>query len=179
MARSKRSYQWVGGGQIVTPKTDASSAVGDVMQLAPAISRTVAEVGRTDCLIQAIYIHVSSHRLLTTSFDALGLVVWVANVSEGSANPVQTLDALSTDVRAYSNKNILILEPLEVPPVLASSDLMTVTTDDRILTHKATFQASRKLDRAQQVLSLQLNTDVSDVMRCFVQARVLLSYGSK
>ncbi len=179
MARSKRSYQWVGGGEILTPKTDASSAVGDVFQIAPAISRTVAEVGRTDCLISAIYVHISTHRLLTTSFDALGLIVWVANVSEGSANPVQTLDALAVDVRAYSNKNILIMEPLEVPPVLASSDLLSVTTDDRIMTHKATFQATRKLDRGQQVLCLQLNSDVSDVVRCFVQVRALLSYGNK
>ncbi len=179
MARNKRSYQWVGGGEILTPKTDASSAVGDIFQIAPAASRTVAEIGRTDCLIEAIYVHVSTHRLLTTSFDALGLIVWVANVSEGSANPVQTLDALATDVRAYGNKNILIMEPLEVPPVLASSDLLSVTTDDRILHHKATFQATRKLDRAQQVLSLQLNSDVSDVVRCFVQVRALLSYGNK
>ncbi len=179
MSRNKRSYQWVGLGQIIVPKTDASSTVGAVMQLAPAISRTVPEVGRTDCLIQAMYIHVSSHRILTTSFDAMGLVVWVANVSEASQNSAQSLDALSLDSRAYSNKNILVLEPMAVPPVLASGDLATVTTDDRVLTHKATFQASRKLDRAQQVLCLQINTDVSDVMRCFVQARVLLSYGTQ
>ncbi len=179
MARNKRSYQWVGGGEIMTPKTDVSSAVGEIFQLAPAISRTVPEVGRTDCLIEAIYIHVSTHRLLTVSLDALGLIVWVSNVSEASNNPVQTLDALATDARAYSNKNILIMEPLVVPPILASGDLLSVTTDDRILTHKATFQATRKLDRAQNVLCLQLNSDVSDVVRCFVQARVLLSYGSR
>ncbi len=179
MPRNKRSYQWVGGGQIIVPKTDASSTVGAIMQLAPAISRTVSEVGRTECLIEAIYIHVSTHRILTTSLDAAGLIVWVSNVSEASQNPVQSLDALSLDVRAYANKNILVLEPLVVPPILASGDLLSVTTDDQVVTHKATFQATRKLDRAQQVLCLQINTDVSDVIRCFVQARVLLSYGSK
>jgi len=179
MARSKRSNQWVGGSQIITPKTDVSSTVGAVFQLAPAIARTVPEIGRTECLIQAIYVHISTHRILTTSLDAAGLIVWLANVSEGSANPAQTLDALSPDPRAYANKNILAMEPLAVPPVLASGDLLSVTTSEEIKVHKATYQASRKFDRAQQVLCLQINTDVSDVIRCFVQARVLLSYGSK
>ncbi len=179
MARKNRSYQWVGGSQVITPKTDVSSTVGAVFQLAPAISRTVPELGRTECLIEAMYIHISTHRILTTSFDAAGLIVWLANVSEGSANPTQTLDGLSVDPRAYANKNILVLEPLAVPPVLASSDLATVTTSEEVKVHKATFQATRKFDRAQQVLCLQINTDVSDVIRCFVQARVLLSYGSK
>ncbi len=179
MGRSKRSYQWVGAGSNLASVPDASTAVSDVVQLVPAIKRTDPTVGRTDCLIEAIYIHVSTRRDDVGIVDALGLIVWVGNVAEASANPVQSLDALSTDVRAYANKGILILEPIAVPPLLASGDLVSATPSDAVLVSKHTFRASRKLDRGHNVLCAVINCDLSGEVNCFLQARVLLSYGSR
>ncbi len=179
MARNKRSYQWIGAANVFLPKTDASSATTGILEIAPALLRTAPVQGRTDCLIEAIYIHISTHRVLTTTLDAAGIIVWVANVSEGSDNASQTLDALSTEDRAYSNKNILIMEPFAVPPTVSSSDLVSVAINDAVLVSKHSFQATRKLDRSSQVLALQVNADVSDVIRCFIQVRALLSYGAR
>ncbi len=146
--------------------------------MAPAIKLADIVQQRTSCLIEAIYVHFSTTRILISSLSMVGMIVWVANVSEGSNNPSQTLDALSIDPRAYSNKNILIMEPVPVPPILASGDLLSATTNEEIRTSKYTYQASRKLDRAQQILCMQVNADVDSVVSCFIQYRVLLSYGA-
>lgn len=143
----------------------------------PAIARTADVQQRTSALIEAVYVHISTTRVLISPMFSLGLIVWLGNVSEGSDNPSQTLDALATDSRAYSNKNILIMEPIPVPPILASGDLVTATTSEEIRTSKHTYQASRKIDRAQQVLCMQVNGEVASVVNCFIQFRVLLSYG--
>ncbi len=178
MAKSKRRYVWVGKGELLTPVTDASTSVGNVMEIVPAILRTSALGADTNCLVEALYINVSTRRSGVTTFDAAGLIVWTANVVEGGDSPAQTLDALSLDDRAYANKNIMVMAPLEVPPILGASDLATFIQNDEIRTTHLEYQAKRKLDRSNQVLALIINTDVSSVIRCFVQVRCLLSYGS-
>lgn len=160
------------------PKIDASSAASDVFQIVLAIPCTSDPIGRTSCLIEAIYLYISFHREEITALDAFGLICWIANISEGSDNPSQMLDAISTTSRAYANKNIMILEPIPAAPILGTSDLLAFSTNNETTVFKHTFQATRKLDRANQSVCVQLNSDVSDVMRCFVQARVLLSYGT-
>ncbi len=99
-------------------------------------------------------------------------------MGEGQDSPVQSLNAIPTDDRAYGNKNILVMGQIDVPPVLAASDLLSFDTSEELRTTKFEYQASRKLDRSNQVLCLVINSDVSDVLRCFVQVRALLSYGS-
>ncbi len=178
MARSKRKYVWVGGGQIILPVTDASTSVGDVMEIVPAIPRTSELGADTSCLVEALYINVSTHRLTLDSLDAAGVIVWTANVVEGGDSPAQTLDAISTDSRAYANKNIMVMAPLEVPPVIPVGNAATFATSEATVVSHFEYQATRKLDRSNQVLALTINTDVSDVLRCFVQVRCLLSYGS-
>ncbi len=145
----------------------------------PAVGRTDDIQSRTTALIEAIYVHISTRRETTDILNAAGMICWLANVSEGSDNPSQTLDALAVDSRAYSNKNILIMEPLAVPPMLGAGDLLSVIPSEEIITSKHTYQASRKIDRSQQVLCMMLNSDVSSVLNCFVQFRVLLSYGAR
>ncbi len=175
---ARRKYQWVGHGNVIVPKTDASTPTSELLELVPAVLRTSAAGPRTDCLIEAIYVHVHTHRLLTTTLDACGIIVWTAVVSEGADAPAQSLNAIPTDARAYGNKNILIMAPVPVPPLLGSSDLLSVTPDDQVMVSSYEYQASRKLDRQNQVLALTINSDVSSVLRCFVQVRVLLSWGS-
>ncbi len=178
MAKRKRRYNWVGKGQLMVPVTDASTSVGNVMEIVPAILRTSALGADTQCLVEALYIHVSTRRTGVTTFDAAGLIVWTANVVEGGDSPAQTLDAISTDDRAYANKNIMVLAPIDVPPILGASDLATFIQNDEIRTTRFEYQAKRKLDRSNQVLSFVINTDVSSVISCFVQVRCLLSYGT-
>ncbi len=175
---SKRKTQWVGGGQVIEPETDASTSIGEVIQLVPALPIADVRGQPTQCLVEAIYLHFSIRRILTTTFDALGFVVWMANIQEGGAAPVQSLDALSTTDRAYGNKAIMMMAPLSVPPLLGTSDLLAFTVNDQIITESHEYQAMRKMDRSSNVLSLILNSDVSVVTRVFCQWRVLLSYGS-
>ncbi len=150
----------------------------EVIQLVPALPQANALGENTQCLIEAIYLHFSIQRLLITNFDALGFVVWLAALQEGSsALPVQSLDALSTRDRDYGNKAILMMAPLPVPPILASSDLVSAITNEAIVTDHHEYQATRKYDRAGQVLCMAVNSDVSVVCNVFCQWRVLLSYG--
>ncbi len=170
----RKSTFWVGGGEIREPETDASTSTGEVIQLLPAVVRTANLGPDTSVVIEAIYLHFHIHRILTTVFDALGFMVWISNVTETSELPVQSLDALSTDDRAYANKNILMMEPLPVPPNLNSGDLLSAAVNDEIYVSSHQFRASRKLDRASNVLCLNLNSDVSAVTRVFCQWRILL-----
>ncbi len=179
MARSKRSYQWVGDGVIINAVPDVSTSVGGIMQILPALTSSSSPEGRTQVLLEALYVRISTHRVGIDAVAAAGVVVWVANVSEGSNNPVQSLDSLSTQSRAYSNKNILILEPFAVPPILAASDLLTAIPSEETMVSDHRYSASRKIDRSTQVLSLQVNADVSSQIQCFVQVRALLSYGAR
>ncbi len=176
---ARRRYQWVGGSKSQEPATDASSGLSTIMEMVPA-ELLATQVGpNTQCVIEAIYLHFSIHRLLITEVDALGFIVWTANVVEGGDTPVQTLDALSLAPRAYGNKNIMMMAPLPFPGIFLSSDLLSATVTEEGLVAHHEYQASRKLDRSNQVLALQVNSDVSAVFNVFAQWRVLLSYGQK
>lgn len=172
----KRTTQWFGGGQVIEPETDVSTSVSEIIELIPALK--VADfVGQpSSAIIEGIYLDFSIHRILTTTFDALGFLVWIVAVGEGSEAPIQALDALSTETRFYANKNIMMQFPLPVPPLLGTSDLLAFTINDEIKTAHFEFKARRKLDRSAQVLAMTLNSDVSVVTRVFCQWRVLLSY---
>ncbi len=173
---AKRRKQWVGGSDLIVSATDASTAVSDITEMIPAELSTAAVGQNTQCLIEAIYLKFSIRRLLITSFDALGFMVWVANVAETGNTPVQALNALSTTARTYGNKNIMMMAPLPVSPLLAASDLLTFVPNDEILVADHEYQANRKLDRSNQVLSLTVNSDVDAVVQVFAQWRVLLTY---
>ncbi len=176
---AKRKYQWTGGGQIIEPEPDASTSVGEVIRVVPALSPSADAGADTQCVVEAIYMHFSVHRLLITELDALGFLVWTANVAESGSDPSQALDALSTTDRAYANKNILMMAPLAVPRIGLSADLLSATVTEEVLVSSHEFQASRKLDRSNQVLAMTVNSDVSVVVSVFCQWRVLLSYGAR
>ncbi len=175
----KRRYQWVGGGQNIEPEPDASTSVGEVIRVIPATTTSEAAGENTQMVIEAIYMHFSIHRLLITELDALGFMVWTANVAEAGNDPSQALDALSTVDRAYANKNILMMAPLPVPRIALSSDLLSGTVTEEVLVSSHEYQASRKFDRSNQVLAMTVNSDVSVVVSVFCQWRVLVSYGNK
>ncbi len=176
---AKRKFNWIGGGQIIEPEGDASTSVTEVIQLVPALPAAEARGQNTSCLVEAIYLHFSIHRILTTPLDAVAFVVWMANLQEGaSALPVQALDALSLQDRAAGNKAIMMACPLPVPKNQYSGDLLSVITDDAVITCSHQYKARRKMDRMGQMLAMTVNADVDIVVRIFVQWRVLLSYGS-
>lgn len=175
----KRNFQWTGGGQNIEPETDAGTSVGEVIRIVPALATSGDTGANTRCVVEAIYLHFSIHRLLITELDALGFLVWTANVAESGSDPSQALDALSLVDRAYANKNILMMAPLPVPRIALSSDLLSGTVTEEVLVSSHEFQASRKLDRSNQVLAMTVNSDASLVVSVFCQWRVLLSYGSK
>ncbi len=172
----KRKTQWFGGGKVVVPETDVSTSVAEIVELIPAL-KVADYVGQpSKCVIEALYLDFSCRRLLITTLDALGFLVWVANVTEGGETPIQSLDALSTEARFYGNQDIMMQFPLLVPPLLAASDLLTFVVGDEVTTAHFEFHARRKLDRSSQVLAMTINSDVSSVMTVFVQWRALISY---
>lgn len=176
MAKRKKNYNWVGIGKIIDVVPDASTSVADVLEIVPAILKSAVPGANTQCRIEAMYIHVHTHRTSIATVDACGIIVWTANVVEGGDSPAQTLDAISTDSRAYANKNILVMAPVPVPPILGTSDLLAFIENDQVMVSSYEYQATRKLDRSNQVLALTINSDVSGAVRCFVQVRCLLSY---
>ncbi len=173
---SKKTYSWLGGGQTIDPQTDASTSTADVIQLIPAQPVAAVTNERTRFLIEAIYLNFSVQRILTTTFDALGFLVYQIPPIEDSANPSLALDAISTSDRLYSRKNIMMMAPLPVPPILGTSDLLAFSTSDEILVSHHEYQANRKHDTAFQILAMTINSDVSVVTRVFAQWRVLVSW---
>ncbi len=176
MSKKRKEYQWLGGGENIEPQTGASTSVADVIQLVPGVPIADNAGVRTTFLIEAIYLHFHVHRLLITELDALGFLVYQGNVSDSGNNPVQALDALSLEDRLYSRKQLMMMGPLEVPPIVVSGDLLTATTDERVLVSSHEYQANRKHDRSQQILCLTVNSDVSVVTSVFCQWRVLVSW---
>ncbi len=174
----KRIKQWIGGAKSYEPQTDASTGVGDVIEMIPAIQSTDEMGASTQFLIEAIYLHFSIKRILITDFDALGFVVWQSPVVEAGNSPVQSLDALSLIARNYSNKRIMMMAPLPYPPFLASSDLASAIVNGEGKTAHHEYQANRKHDRSNTVLALAINSDVSVVTNVFAQWRVLVSYAA-
>ncbi len=174
----KKRLQWVGGGTIREAETDASTSTAEVIQLVPPIQTSTQTGGPSECLIKAVYLHFSSRRILLSALDAFGFIMWVATRQENANLPVQSLDAIPSDKEVpYANKAIMLMAPLAVPPLLAAGDLLSFQTNDQIITEHHTFESNRKLDRNSQILCLNLNSDISVVMRTFVQWRVLLQYG--
>ncbi len=174
----RRKTVWVGGGQLITPEPDVSTSTGEIIELVPAVLAATEPGADTQCTVEAIYLHFSIRRNTVNITDALGFLVWVANVTEVADVPVQALDALSITSRAYGNKNILMMAPLPVPPLLGASDLLSFVTNDQVVTDHHEFQASRKLDRSNNVLAMSVNVETLSVI-VFCQWRVLLDYGAK
>ncbi len=174
---AKRIYSWLGGAQNIEPETDAGTITSEVIQLIPP-QPTAEEVGgRTDMLIEAIYLHFSIHRLLITEVDALAFLVYQSSIAEGGNNPSQALDALTLIDRDMANKKIMMHAPLPVPRIALSSDLLSGTVTEEVLVEHHEYQAMRKHDRASQVLCLTVNSDVSIVLSVFCQWRTLVSWG--
>ncbi len=173
---AKRKTSWVGGAQLVIPETDAGTTPSEVVQLIPPQLSTESVGDRTKFVVEAIYLHFSIRRILNSNPDACGFLVWQAAVNESNEFPAQSLDALSLQRRAYANKNIMMMAPLPIPPLLGASDLASFTTNDAVLVAHHEFQASRKHDTASQVLAMNVNCDISLVLRVFCQWRILLAW---
>ncbi len=175
MSKRKKTYEWFGGGENLDVKTDASTSVADLIQMIPGRALADDAGVRTQFLIEAIYLHMHVHRLLITEVDALGFIVYQGNLSDSGNNPVQALDAVSLQNRLYSRKQIMMMGPLAVPPIIFDG-VSAFTTQEEVLVSSHEYQANRKHDRSQQVLTLAVNADVSDVISCFCQWRVLVSW---
>lgn len=173
---SKRTTQWVGGGQLIIPDTQASTAVADVIQMVPPIQIASTLGAQANVVIEAIYLKFSVRRTAIGAMDALGFLVWVSQVQEAGNQPVQVLDALDTSDRVYGNKQILMMGPLSVPAILGASDLASFTTNEEVRTSSHEFQARRKLARQSELLALTVQCDISAITRVFCQWRVLVSY---
>ena len=177
--RPGKKYKWCGGGIIREPETFASTARSEVINLCPALREDELE-SYSDVVVERCHISIATHRILVTSVDAFGVLVWVAQVNEADNDVVQSLDAIGLTVgaaRQYGNRQIMYQTLLPVPPINALE--LSNELDLRIQVEHIDIKVRRKLHRSNEMLALTLNSDVSSVMRCFVQWRVLLSYGSK
>lgn len=176
MARKDRSYTWVGGAQIIEPETDAGTTTSELLVLVPP--QPVADIvgTRTQLLVEAIYLNFATHRILSTTVDALTFVVYMAPLGEASDLAAYVLNSQSLIDRTYSRKEIMMLGQLPVPPYVAAGDLLSTLISGEVMVAHHEYQASRKMDRAGQTVVMAVNCDVSVVTRVFCQWRVLLSY---
>jgi len=172
----KRTTQWIGGGQNIEAEPQASTAVSEVIQLLPGIQVASILGAQANVVIEAIYLKFSVHRLLIAELDALGFVVWVAQLQEAGNNPAQVLDALDTSDRVYGNKQIMMMAPLSVPAIAYSGDLLSAIVTEEVKCETHEFQARRRLARQSELLALTVQADVSVVVNVFCQWRILVSY---
>ncbi len=71
----------------------------------------------------------------------------------------------------------MMMAPLPVPRTVLSGDLLSAIVDQEVKVVHHEYQAMRKHDRANQILALAVNSDVSVVLNVFCQWRVLVSWG--
>lgn len=175
--KSKKSYNWFGGGEHIVPKDDAVSTSADVIQMIPPIQTVEVTQQRGEMLIEAIYLHFSVVRLDDSALTALGFVVYQGEVTEGGNLPSQALNALPTTNREYSNKRIMVMAPLPIPPILVTDmELLTTVPDLSVLVAHHEYQAMRKHNRSNTILCMAVNTQVDDALEVFCQWRVLASW---
>ncbi len=172
----KRSGEWLGGAKLITPAPDVSTTTAEIIALIEPIGVGDSVGVRTRFNIEAIYAHFSIRRLGIAEVEAMGFMVYQIQPSEASSLPLAALDALSTTARAYSNKAIMMMAPLPIPPFLASSDLATAIPSDEVMVVHHEFQANRKHDRANQVLCMAVNAETDLEVSVFVQWRIWVTY---
>ncbi len=175
----KREYSWMGGGVNHLAEPDGATSTSEIIRLIPPLPVGDLAGARTTFLIDAMYLHFSIRRKganAISPISALGFLVWQAAVTETTDVPVQSLDALSLQDRLYANKQIMMMAPLPVPPILAASDLATAIQNESVLVAHHEYQAQRKHDRANQVLAMTVNCDLGVAIEVFCQWRVLVSW---
>lgn len=172
-----RQGQWLGGAKLITVEGQADTAVGELTQMIPGTPIADVAGERTKLTIEAIYLHFSLSRLLTTTVQACSFLVWMSRMIESGNNPIQGLNALELTSRPWGNKAIMMTGPLAIPPVLAQSDLAAFVTSEEHMVSSHEFQASRKMDRASEVLTLTVNCDTSLVLQVFAQWRIWVTWG--
>jgi len=173
--KSKRSYKWCGQAIVRLPETAVSTTKAEVVVLCPA----VGPEDYSDVVLERTIINFSIRRATNAQLDGFAGVVAVQAVdSADDSRPVQIIDALSVLAPEYSAKNILRWRALPVPAVLLEADNTAVTSSE-VLAVEWDIPVKRRMDRVREMLTLNINTDVSNVLSCFIQSRVLLSYGKR
>jgi len=169
---SGKKYKWCGGAIVRTVESFPNTAQNEIIVLCD----TVGDDSYSDCVIERSIIMFHIHRALNTTLDGFaGVLAIQKNDQSIPAEPVQVLDALSLIPAEYSNRDILHWAPLPVPPTMSTGTTLNRETVPVVWDIKM----RRKLHRSNEMLTLSMNTDITAVIRVFVQHRVLLSYGSK
>ena len=170
----KKAYKWCGTGQTRTVETAVSTSTAEVLILCPVVSIAAYN----DVVVERTILNFAIRRELTSDVLALAAMVCVQPIVTGGILPVQVLDALSTDDADYGAKNILHWESLPIPALLEAFD-----GGGKISGEVAHVQwdipVKRRLNRERELLTLNINSDVTAVIKVFMQSRVLLSYGRR
>ena len=172
---SKKSYKWCGTGQTRVVETAVSTTTAELLILCPVVSIAAYN----NVIIERTIINFSIRRDTAGDILALAAMVCVQPVATGTALPVQSLDALDTSDAAYGAGNILHWEALPVPALVYDSTGDTMRVDGSVDHVQWDIPVKRKLNRERECLVLTINSDVSSVVKVFMQSRVLLLYGRK
>ena len=171
---TKKSFKWCGTGQTRSPETAVSTTAAEVLILCPVVSIAAYN----DVVVERSIINFSIRRELTSDVLALAALLSVQPIVQGGILPVQVLDALSTDDADYGAKNILHWESLPIPALLEAFDGGGKISGE-VKHIQWDVPVKRRLNRERELLTLNINSDVSSVLNIFMQSRVLLSYGRR
>ncbi len=175
-AGARPKYKWCGFGQTLTVATKANTTVAEVIQLCP---RMVDEDAQGDVTVEAIYAHVSMHRLLFTTLEAVGYIIAIQKSDDTTGNPLEVFDTVpigSASVPVLGNRDILMHGHLPVVSRLIDGSSGAAASSNEVGVTDIVYKARRKLHRLTHGVYMHITADGSDVVKVVVGGRLLLRY---
>lgn len=148
----------------------AGADVASVIQLVPTLSDVDIQ---QDVVMEVSHIHLSIRRLLASTLDACGYVIWMGKTLVSTTVPAQGLDPLSQSTFAWADKDIMLQGLLPIPPVqLNSADVNQIRLENLHVYIKV--KSKRRFNRANHGIFLALSADVSNVIRVVTSRRTFI-----
>ena len=172
--RAAPRYQWCGHQSVQTLETSVATAASEIILLCAFLGDTNQQSTVT---VERIIMSFLIHRILATEFDACAFVVAIQETVPATGAPVTVINPLDTaaDNFTLGLKQILMTGLLGWPPVILRAD-DTSKENSAGMYQSFEFNGRRKLNRMNHAVTLTVNTDVTAVLRMFVQTRVLLRF---
>ena len=168
--RLKRRYQWYGGQDTNAVSTVAGTGTTDIIELRP--SHLSLDAMR-EYRLERIILDISVHRTQTALVELLNMAVFMVDTNSSGA-PTDVLEIQSNDPFVFANKSLLHMACLSVPACgMHSAGTLKIT--NQVECHHFDFKPRRKLDLAREAIGMQLNADVTAILKATIQWRLLLS----
>jgi len=166
---AKREYQWFGGQEGADVDKPADMVVADIFQLRPSF---LSADGKTSGKIVRIVLNTAIRRNTTA---LVGPPCWVVTVApvDSAGNLTDVLELTSNDPFVWGNKRIVQCGMLPVPPNNVHSGGVAKTSEEQAVS-RFDFKVNRNIDWKREAIAMQVNADISGVLRIVIGWRILV-----